>query len=193
AVLAEPAAAWQLTMSSIKPWPCCRHTHPTIDAAIALHNQVGGRRIARIEVATYRAALDVCDRPDPQDPYSAKFSLQHCVGMALRDGKVVQASFGEEGRRAAADLRPRVTLQVSREIDQAYPRAWGSAVRVETVDGERFEAKRAACRGDPEHAGGGRGLAAKAQALMEDGGRDEAAARSLIETIGSLVDDRPVR
>jgi hypothetical protein len=27
----------------------------------------------------YRAALDVCDRPRPEDPYSAKFSLQHCV------------------------------------------------------------------------------------------------------------------
>ena len=193
AVLAEPTAPWQLTLSSIKPWPCCRHTHPTIDAAIALHNQLGGRKIARVEVATYRAALDVCDRPDPQDPYSAKFSLQHCVGMALRDGRVVQASFGEEGRRAAADLRPRVTLQVSREIDQAYPRAWGAAVRVETADGERLEAKRADCKGDPENPVDESELAAKAQALMEDGGMDEAAARTLIEKIGSLVEDRPVR
>src|SRR5262249_53218619 len=93
AVLAEPEAPWQLTLSSIKPWPCCRHTHPTIDAAIALHNQLGGRKIARVEVATYRAALDVCDRPAPQDPYSAKFSPQQCGGMPLRAGRLAQAGF----------------------------------------------------------------------------------------------------
>src|SRR5262249_22303284 len=77
--------------------------------------------------------------------------------------------------------------------DQAYPRAWGAAVRVETADGERLEAKRADCKGDPENPVGESELAAKAQALMEDGGMDTAAARTLIEKIGGLVEDRPVR
>jgi 2-methylcitrate dehydratase PrpD len=193
AVLAQPDAPWQLTRSSIKPWPCCRHTHPAIDAAISLHGELGGRQIAQVKVATYRAALDVCDRPDPQDPYSAKFSLQHCVGMALQEGRVVQASFGDGGRRAAAGIRPKVALQVSREIDAAYPDAWGAEVQVETADGKTFKALRAHCKGDPENPVTEPELAAKAQSLMEEGGLDAAAARTLIKSVYGLAEDRPVR
>ena len=47
-------------------------------------------------------ALDRCDRPRPEDAYSAKFSLQHCVAAALADGRVDQASFGEASRRRLA-------------------------------------------------------------------------------------------
>ncbi len=42
AVTRDPNAPWQLRATSIKPWPCCRHTHPAIDAAIELHGRLGG-------------------------------------------------------------------------------------------------------------------------------------------------------
>jgi flagellar hook protein FlgE len=89
----------------------------------------------RVEVGAYRAALDVCDRPMPEDPYSAKFSLQHCVAVALRDGEVGPDSFDAAARQRMAETRAKVSLALSGEIDGAYPGAWGAQVRVATADG----------------------------------------------------------
>lgn len=193
ALLATPGGPWELARTSIKPWPCCRHVHPTIDAALALHGELAGRPIAQIEVATYRTALDVCDRPEPADPYSAKFSLQHCVAAALLDGRIDQSSFGDKSRRAAAGLRSKVRLRISPQVDARYPDAWGTEVRVDLADGQRLEAVRVHCKGDPENPVSEADLATKAVALLEAAEMDQGAARSLIHAITALTDDRPVR
>jgi 2-methylcitrate dehydratase PrpD len=193
AVTASPDGPWQLTRSSIKPWPCCRHTHPAIDAALALRGELGRAEIDQVEVATYGAALDVCDRPDPNDPYSAKFSLQHCVATALRDGCIEQQSFGDDGRRRAADLRPRIALRVSPKLDAAYPEAWGAEIRVRTADSRTFSALRPACKGDPENPVTEAELVGKAMSLCASGGVDAASAQALATAIAGLVDDIPAR
>ena len=81
-ILKEPDGPWQLPLTSIKPWPSCRHTHPVIDCALELHKQIDGETISKIEIDTYQAALDVCNRPEPENEYQAKFSLYHCVSIA---------------------------------------------------------------------------------------------------------------
>src|SRR5215510_14151085 len=73
AVTHDCDAPWQLHATSMKPWPCCRHTHPAIDVALELHGKLGGAVPQAVEVATYKAALDVCDRPGPANEYAAKF------------------------------------------------------------------------------------------------------------------------
>ncbi len=193
AVLSAPDGPWELTRSSIKPWPCCRHTHPAIDVALSLHGDMAGREIARIDVGTYRAALDVCDRPDPADPYSARFSLQHCVAVALLTGQVEQSSFGDAERQSAADIRPKVQLSVAGEIDAAYPDAWGAIIRVETTDGQHFTAMRRHCKGDPENPVSEAELISKAAGLLAAGGLTAPAARGLIEAIFNLTTDEPVQ
>ncbi|MDA8248690.1 MAG: MmgE/PrpD family protein [Rhodospirillales bacterium] len=193
ALLAGPQGPWELARSSIKPWPCCRHTHPTIDAAIELHARLQGRPIARVQIGTYRAAMDICDRPDPHDPYSAKFSLQHCAAVALADGRVDQASFAASRRAAAAPLRARVALAISASIDRAYPDAWGTDLVVETVDGQTFRATREAAKGDPENPVSPADLVVKAAGLIADGANSRLDARALIDAILALPEDRPVR
>lgn len=49
--------------------------HPAIDAAIELNGRLAGKVVRKVNVEAYRAALDVCDRPLPEDAYSAKFSV----------------------------------------------------------------------------------------------------------------------
>jgi 2-methylcitrate dehydratase PrpD len=193
AVLREPEALWQLRQTSIKPWPCCRHTHPTIDAALSLHQELGGRGIAKIEVGTYQAALDVCDRPDPQDPYSARFSLQHCAAVALATGKVDPAAFEPAGRAAAKMLRGQVSLSLDGQIEAAYPDAWGTVVVVETVEGQRLTATRRACKGDPDNPVSAADLQGKALDLMTTVQVPEARAIAFIEAVRQLIDDLPVR
>ena len=94
-ILKDADGPWQLPLTSIKPWPSCRHTHPTIDCALELHGKLNGETVNNIEIDTYQAALDVCNRPEPENEYQAKFSLYHCVAIALLDGAVTLNSFTE--------------------------------------------------------------------------------------------------
>jgi len=193
AVTGSPDAPWELMRSSVKPWPCCRHTHPAIDAAIALHAELGGSEVAHADVATYRAAIDVCDRPEPGDPYGAKFSLQHCVGAALLHGRVEQSSFGEAGRRGTDVIRSNIALHVSKEIDAAYPAAWGAEITVRTTGGKTLTVRRPVCKGDPENPLTATELATKARSLMESGGLDSRSAASVIDAATGLAKGQPVR
>ncbi len=193
AILAGPERPWELMRTSIKPWPCCRHTHPAIDAALELHRVLAGAAVRKVTVKAYKAALDVCDRPLPRDYYSAKFSLQHCVAMALAEGAVVQASFDAEARGRIAGDRAKVELVLSPEVDAAYPKAWGAAVTVEAADGHTFTAVRRQARGDPENPVTAEELTIKARGLLSAGGMTEAEVQRFINAVLSLPEDRPVR
>lgn len=190
AVIRDPDAPWQLLQTSIKPWPSCRHTHPTIDAAHELRHQIAADAIETVEVVTYPAALEVCDRPLPQSDYEAKFSLQHCVAAALTQENVNFAAFNEATRAELADLRERVTLQASEPYASAYPQAWGGAVTVTLRSGERLTVQRTHAKGDPEAALSPVELIAKARMLMVYGGVREP--DRLIDAILALSDDSPL-
>jgi 2-methylcitrate dehydratase PrpD len=173
-VLREPEAPWQVHLTSIKPWPSCRHTHPAIDAALALAGKADPATIERVEVMTYGAAIDVCNRPAANSEYEAKFSLQHCVAAALQRGRIDFAAFGPEARAEAAPLAARVRVAKARRYDDAYPGAWGAGVAIETAGGARIEAARPECKGDPEAALGVEERVAKARGLLRYGGINDA-------------------
>ena len=190
AVMAAPDSPWQLILSSIKPWPSCRHTHPAIDSALEIHSQLNGAAIESISIDTYQAALDVCNRPQPNSEYEAKFSLYHCVAIALLDGAATLASFDESAREKTADLRAVTTLRVTDPFASDYPVAWGSRVQVTTSSGTTLSAERKDCKGDPELALDNTEMRVKANGLMRYAGLDDTEADALCEQILSLPDCR---
>ena len=187
AITRDPDGPWQLLLTSVKPWPSCRHTHPAIDAAQELRRRVVAGTVERVEVETYPAALDVCDRPLPQSDYEAKFSLQHCVAAALSRETVDFAAFAEPARRELAALREQVTARVAEPYASAYPKAWGSAVTVTVRGGERLTVRRTHAKGDPEAALTPIELITKARMLMIHGGVSKT--DRLIDAILALSDD----
>ena len=110
-LLRNPEGNWQLHHTSIKPWPCCRHTHPVIDASLELSNNLNAENIETIELSVTQAALDVYDKPSPETLYDAKFSLQHCVSIAILRGQVGFDSFEYEARRKATGLAKKFSLK----------------------------------------------------------------------------------
>jgi 2-methylcitrate dehydratase PrpD len=187
AVTRDPDGPWQLLRTSVKPWPSCRHTHPAIDAAQELRHRIVTGTIEQVEVETYPAALEVCDRPLPQGDYEAKFSLQHCVAAALTRESVDFAAFTEPARVELADLRERVAVRVAEPYASAYPQSWGSAVTVTVRGGEQVTVRRPHAKGDPEAALSPVELIAKARMLMIYGGVREP--DRLIDAILALSDD----
>jgi 2-methylcitrate dehydratase PrpD len=152
-VMSGADGPWQLALTSMKPWPSCRHTHPAIDAALELSEtltHVSPDELHSVTVETYRAAEDVCDRPHAASDYEAKFSLQHCVATALENGEVTLASFSDEARVKAQRLASGIVIKVIDPYAAAYPVDWGSAVEVTLTDGSVHRAERTHAKGDPE-------------------------------------------
>lgn len=159
----NPVESWRIHDVSFKPWPACRHTHPAIEAAllvvadeaINLNEQMDktAEVIERIEVQTYQSAIDFCDNESPQSAHEARFSLQHCVAVALARGAPGIIDFETQARvdgRLIA-LREKVSLSVDKNHQNAFPAHMGSTVIVNTASGARVCVLVENAKGDPEN------------------------------------------
>ncbi|MBV7484065.1 MmgE/PrpD family protein [Bordetella sp. BOR01] len=115
--------------SYLKPYPCCRHIHPAIDAVIALKQRSAWQPgdIAAIEVETYGAAM-----PHARLPWHtleiAQLSFPWVMALACLDGEVVLAGFSDAAR-ARPDINALaacVSVAQTQECDRLYP-AYGPA------------------------------------------------------------------
>ena len=167
-LLADADAPWLIHGTSFKPWPACRHTHPTIDAALALRPELAGRAVRRAVVETYADAVTVCDNPRPATAVEAKFSLQHAVAAVLLRGTPRLADFDASATRdaAIAALRERVELRERRAHTAGYPAHFAARLAVETADGAQLAAEIPDALGDPENPLPDAMLVDKARALL---------------------------
>ena len=152
-----PVDTWALHDVSFKPWPACRHNHPAIEAALrarenaSVENNLGN--IASIEIETYQAAIDFCDNENPVTDHNARFSLQHCIAVALSRGEPAISDFEESARSDVliGSLREKTSLTVGRRYDSRFPQHMGSAVTINMVGGESIRVETDNARGDPEN------------------------------------------
>jgi 2-methylcitrate dehydratase PrpD len=159
---------------SIKPHASCRHTHPAIDAALVLREKVGNRPLRSIDVDTYQAAIDLCDNPDPQTGYAAKFSLYYCVAAAFVRGSVGLDAFSAETRAnpTIRDLLNIIHLTHDTEFEQLYPRQWPTRIRVVTENGAELSETVWHPKGDPENRLDSAEMTAKFRQLATYGNHD---------------------
>ncbi len=157
---------------SIKPHASCRHTHPAIDAALAIRNRLANGEIKHCQVDTYSAALDLCDNPDPQTAYSAKFSLQYCVSSALARGRVGLVDFSPESISDSdvRQLQSRTSVALDPDFEQGYPIQWAARVSITLDDGKLIQETVFNPRGDPENPLSAAELEAKFRQLATFGG-----------------------
>ena len=185
----NPDDQWQLQQTSIKPWPSCRHTHPVIDAALEIADQIEMSSVKSISIETYQAALNVCNCPEPQSLYEAKFSLQYCVVAALYDGKINFDSFNKQSRKRFTQWTNKVDVSVGASYQSAYPDSWGAKIAVKLTDGAQIAVQRDKCKGDPDMAVSRDDLIEKSKMLMEYGGMNTNQAQELINNILALSEN----
>jgi 2-methylcitrate dehydratase PrpD len=167
--LAAPMAGWRIAETSLKPWPACRHAHPTIDAALAL--PAGALAEGPIAVATYGDALRFCDRPHPATAAEARFSLQHAVAVVAVRGRPGLSDFepGALADPALVAARARVVVGADVAIARRYPAHYGARVSAGGLSRQVDDAW-----GDPERPLGDADLVAKVTALAQWGRLDGA-------------------
>lgn len=192
AVLAD-APGWKLPETSMKPYPCCRHVHPAIDAALEVRHALEGRTLERIGIESYPAALDVTDRPDPRTPHEARFSLQYAVARTLLHGRPGLDAFEAAalGDPAIRSMLARTSVAVDEALAAAYPARWGARITLRTEDGQRLEVLRETATGDPDHPLDDATLDAKVDGLFRWAGLEEEDGRRLSAACRDLVRDGP--
>ncbi|MFY0691723.1 MAG: MmgE/PrpD family protein [Paracoccaceae bacterium] len=188
AVMAHPEANWMIHEVSFKPWPACRHVHPAVGLALDLGHGEDLGEIAGIEIETYAAAIEFCDQPDPQTPHQGRFSLQHCIAVALTTGDLrledtQPEAFCDPGTAA---LRRKITLREAADLTAEFPQKMGARMIVSRVNGTRHAAASDHALGDPERPLNAAALSGKFNANLASVGVSAEDASDLAAAIAGL-------
>jgi 2-methylcitrate dehydratase PrpD len=133
-----PAGPFGITDCYIKPYACCRHIQPAVEALIGLcaEHDIGPEEVTRIDVDTYRIAAAHADT-GWDDYASAQLSFPYLIALALRFRAIRLEHFEEGVRRDPAPVAIARKLHVvaSPEIDRLYPQLRPARVKVTTPRG----------------------------------------------------------
>ena len=139
---------------SIKPYPCCRMTHASIDAALKFRKefQVDLTNVEKIVVKTSKMVHEMVGMPfrirkDPQ--VDAQFSIAYTVIVALLKGDVFLDDFEENNVRnqRIMDLTRLVEVIPDPNIEERD--IMKSTIEVINKDGQRLSSDVSAIKGNP--------------------------------------------
>jgi 2-methylcitrate dehydratase PrpD len=138
AIVLPPTVPFGITDCYIKPYPCCRHIQPAVEALIGLLNDEGiaSDEVQRVDVATYRIAAEHAET-GWDDFASAQLSFAYLIGLALRFRAIKVEHFTEQMRSdpAFAAIARKLTVTAPPDIDRLYPQLRPARVTVTTARG----------------------------------------------------------
>lgn len=187
---------------SFKPWPSCRGSHTSVDAALRIAAALGPRTrsIARIVVRNGPAEWSFLTTPierkrQPATTVEAQFSVPWAVAAALTDGKVGIAHFTPEAL-LRSDLRDMAArIETVRDDGLANPSGGPGAAIVEVTlrGGQTVRRYVAAAKGAPDVPMSAAEVAAKFDDCLDYAGvapARHAELHSLLDGVEDLPDIR---
>jgi 2-methylcitrate dehydratase PrpD len=138
ALALPPRVPFGITDCYIKPYPCCRHIQPAVEALIGLldDEKIATEEVERIDVATYRIAAEHAET-GWDDFASAQLSFPYLMGVALKFRAIKFEHFDAAVRRDpwfAASAR-KLNVSAPPDIDRLYPQLRPARVTVATARG----------------------------------------------------------
>src|SRR5262249_52890518 len=123
---------YELLRVSLKPYPCCRWIHSTLDAVreLAAEHRIRPDEVERVTVRGPASFRECFHSRRPATLVDAEFSVPHSVAMTLLDrprAEWWQAASREDP--AVHALMDRVELETSEAAQAAYA-TWRDAARV---------------------------------------------------------------
>lgn len=138
---------------SFKKWPCCRGTHPYIEAAQSLRevHRLRVDEIVELRVAGGDLQRMLCEpllqKRAPQTIIDAKFSLPFTLAVALRDAEVTLGSFTQATLRDPALLSIAAKFNFDFDLEFSQQAAAGE-LTVRLRDGRVLNQRVAGALGD---------------------------------------------
>jgi 2-methylcitrate dehydratase PrpD len=137
-IVLPPDAPFGITDCYIKPYACCRHIQPAVEALFGLMNdeKIDAAEIKHVDVETYRIAAEHA-HTGWDDYASAQLSFPYLMGLAARFRGIKVHHFNEETRAdpAFGEFAEKLTITAPAEIDQLYPKLRPARVTVTTSRG----------------------------------------------------------
>src|SRR5262252_152113 len=146
-ITAGLGSTWELTETSIKPFPVCHFLHGAAEAAIRLHRELQPTpgSLAEVRVRIPKETLPIVAEPTakkaaPENDYDAKFSAPYVVATCLLKGRMGLMELEPEARndRLVRALAGRVLVEA--DPQSGYPKYMSGGVSLVTADGRRHEA-----------------------------------------------------
>jgi 2-methylcitrate dehydratase PrpD len=135
-----PDAPFGITDCYIKPYACCRHIQPAVEALVDLlaAENIATDDVQRVEVETYRIAAEHA-HTGWDDFASAQLSFPYLMSVALRYRGIRLEHFADEVRRDPAfdQYARKLNVTAPAEIDRLYPQLRPARVTV-TAAGRKF-------------------------------------------------------
>ncbi|MCO6436074.1 MAG: MmgE/PrpD family protein [Phycisphaerae bacterium] len=128
----------------IKFWPAEYHSQSAIDACLQLRPQIGGKKIEKIHIKSFEAAVSIIgSEPEKLRPTSretADHSMFYCCAAALLDGDVTLATFDEDrlADPKILDLIDRTKIVEDAEMNRGYPKGIPNDVTITLADGTKL-------------------------------------------------------
>ena len=134
-----PDVPFGITDCYIKPYACCRHIQPAVEALSGLLNdeKIKPEQINRIEVETYKIAAEHA-HTGWDDYAAAQLSFPYLVGLAVRYRGIKLDYFDDKIRRDPAfnEIASKLHISAPSEIDTLYPKLRPARVTVTTAQGK---------------------------------------------------------
>jgi 2-methylcitrate dehydratase PrpD len=133
---------------SFKPYPCCRHNHPGIDATIALMKEftIQAKDVERILVQVGSTAFGVLADPidvkrKPRNAVDAQFSYPWAIASTIVHGKVTIGDITDKATKNKDVLAVSEKVSVQLNKDLSMPGIAPSIVSI-TIKGGKTYSKR---------------------------------------------------
>lgn len=139
-LLTDPET-WHFRATEVKPWPCCRLSHPYVAAAFALRERLPDAPISRVVAHVNASAAKLCrpieSRRIPRTLQDAKYSIPFMTAFALVHGRADLAVLNPAAvdDRAVLALAKLVHIEESLADNPGHP----PAVVVVEAGGKKFE------------------------------------------------------
>jgi 2-methylcitrate dehydratase PrpD len=183
---------FHIARMTFKNHGCCGHTFAAIDGALVLKEKMhfSPGEVEKVEVKTYKAALDVAGYEEPRTASEARFSLKYVVATALAEGSVRLSAFDKKHLASGRtrDLMKKISVAIDPELDAAFPARRAARVAI-TAGGRREEFLQPTRKGDPEMPLSDRELEAKFLELAAPVA-GKASAKKLLERLWRLETEK---
>jgi 2-methylcitrate dehydratase PrpD len=127
---------------AVKQFAACGATHPPIEAILNLRREhhLIPEQVEEIRVVTHPMLKGILIHQRPETGLEGKFSVQHCLAVALVDGFAGLSQFTDERVQdpIVKDLARRVIHVTDPTVGLAGHMSWGAVVTVRLKDGREL-------------------------------------------------------
>lgn len=162
--LLDQAQPWELPLNTFKPYSCCLLTHPVVDSARKVADQVKGRDVSEILIHVGPPAIQLAGKPAPKTGLEGKFSTAYCAALGLTGHMATAADF-EDAK--VADPALQTLVERTRLIAEDDRDVRSARIEIKFADGGTLESDTPMALGNPDNPMSWDDMRVKFDALVE--------------------------